>query len=604
MKLNPSNLPKVPQSMRDAAQWVLWRLESRGGRPTKVPVQIDGKPASSNDRATWSAFDKIAAAFDPQKHEGIGFVFSADDTFCGVDLDHCRDPDSGDIDDWAREVIEKLDSYSEVSPSQTGVKVFVRGDSPYGTGKNIRLPYPAKDGGDDPTGIEVYDHGRYFAVTGLRLRVSDAVNDRQDQLNWIADKFQPPARVLPSPQWESPQQVIERARKYISTIEPAISGSGGHNQTFKVACVLILGFGLKDSEALSLLEEWNQRCQPPWSEKELLHKIEDASRQNGARNYLRNAREDEWQRIELPPYAPKLAPRPEGTIRQMRDLMIAATKHDDDRAKLLSLGLPELDKAIGGGAALGEFVLFAARPSHGKSALGLQACHQATAHGINCAFFSEEMSLQAVAQRGMLYADTQSEEEVIEYFEKRAKWFVSEPCVDVDRLVQQVNDLAETEDVKMVVVDYAQLLSSRGSRYEQVTDVSQKLHNAAIRNNIVLIALCQMSRGIESRSAFTPMMSDLRESGQLEQDADVIVFLVWPWKVDSRHKPDKYQLFLAKNRNREIAASVVDCEFDPRRQMVKGQSIENHPNYQAAFNEFNQGGVLDDIRRGDYEFGD
>ncbi len=83
--------------------------------------------------------------------------------------------------------------------------------------------------------------------------------------------------------------MTDRARKYLATLPPAISGQGGHDQTFHAACVLVLGFGLPETDAMALMSEYNQRCQPPWTETELLHKVQDAGRQPGPRGYLRDA---------------------------------------------------------------------------------------------------------------------------------------------------------------------------------------------------------------------------------------------------------------------------------------------------------------------------
>ena len=81
---------------------------------------------------------------------------------------------------------------------------------------------------------------------------------------------------------------IERARRYLLTLPPAVSGQRGHDTTFHAACVLVKGFGLDRETALGLLREFNQRCRPPWSEKELRHKVEDADRtpDSRARGYL------------------------------------------------------------------------------------------------------------------------------------------------------------------------------------------------------------------------------------------------------------------------------------------------------------------------------
>ena len=77
--------------------------------------------------------------------------------------------------------------------------------------------------------------------------------------------------------------VIYRARKYLAKIPPAISGQHGHDRTFHVACNLTHKFALSVDEALPIMQEWNEACQPPWSEKELLHKLEDAAKASGPR---------------------------------------------------------------------------------------------------------------------------------------------------------------------------------------------------------------------------------------------------------------------------------------------------------------------------------
>lgn len=75
------------------------------------------------------------------------------------------------------------------------------------------------------------------------------------------------------------RHLVARARAYLACIPGAVSGQGGHNATFRVACILVKRFQLTDREAWPLLLEWNQKCEPPWSERDLLHKISDALRQ-------------------------------------------------------------------------------------------------------------------------------------------------------------------------------------------------------------------------------------------------------------------------------------------------------------------------------------
>jgi hypothetical protein len=83
-----------------------------------------------------------------------------------------------------------------------------------------------------------------------------------------------------------PGSIVARARQYVARIPGAISGSGGHDATFHTVCVLVLGFGLSVDDAFPLLAEWNQTCAPPWSERELRHKLADADKQPGERGCL------------------------------------------------------------------------------------------------------------------------------------------------------------------------------------------------------------------------------------------------------------------------------------------------------------------------------
>src|SRR5215217_7637988 len=108
-------------------QCLCWRIEEPDGRPTKVPYSpFTGGKASTADPETWASYSEAVEAYREQGYDGIGFVFSKDDPFCGVDLDGCLDPQTEEIESWAQEIIRELNSYTEVSPSGTGVHVLVR----------------------------------------------------------------------------------------------------------------------------------------------------------------------------------------------------------------------------------------------------------------------------------------------------------------------------------------------------------------------------------------------------------------------------------------------------------------------------------------------
>jgi hypothetical protein len=178
-----------PENMGDLSQWVCWRAELREGKATKIPYSpYSGSRARSDDPATWGTLSEAKKAAREKNLDGIGFVFTESDPFCGVDLDACVDPQSGKIASWASEIVRELDSYTEFSPSGTGLHVLLR----------AKLP----QGGNGRARIEMYDRGRFFTVTGRRLGgTSHVLEERQEQLSALHDRlFSPRERDVPERQ--------------------------------------------------------------------------------------------------------------------------------------------------------------------------------------------------------------------------------------------------------------------------------------------------------------------------------------------------------------------------------------------------------------------
>jgi Primase C terminal 1 (PriCT-1) len=152
----------VPDDLAERDPWVLWRYEDRNGRSTKVPYQVGGRRASSTDPKTWTSFEAATSEWRcaPNRYTGLGFVFSSSDPFCGIDLDDALDP-AGRPKPWAQGIVERFcDTYMEISPSGTGLKLWARGNVPANLG----------GAGVGDGQIEIYDHARYFAVTGRAFR--------------------------------------------------------------------------------------------------------------------------------------------------------------------------------------------------------------------------------------------------------------------------------------------------------------------------------------------------------------------------------------------------------------------------------------------------
>jgi hypothetical protein len=154
----------IPNEMRERRAWVVWRMEDRDGRPTKVPYACEGAgTAKSNDPSTWSSWTVALMTYGASEWSGMGYMLAGGDVTC-IDLDHCIV--DGVIEPWAQAIVDKVDSYTEKSQGGDGLHIFVRGTPPAGRRRKGT--------------VEMYgpDDNRYIAVTGQRLDLDHAsVND-------------------------------------------------------------------------------------------------------------------------------------------------------------------------------------------------------------------------------------------------------------------------------------------------------------------------------------------------------------------------------------------------------------------------------------------
>jgi len=284
----------------------------------------------------------------------------------------------------------------------------------------------------------------------------------------------------------------------------------------------------------------------------------------------------------------------------------------------VSAGLDTLNYALGGGFQFGEVVVVAARPSNGKTAVAFQFLHSMTASGLVGMYVNEEMSEDAIGERIVQYFTTihakdrytckkEVQEQVEIAMQSRKDVIVVSNARTVENVEALIKKHVTENKVSIVVVDYLQRLTATGKKsdLESVSYASKQLSSLAKELNVILILLCQLNRGIEDRmqqkksANAMPMMSDLRSSGQIEQDADVILFLTWPKQMnkESDSPADQYFIKVEKNRNRGIRQSVVECCFDPERQMVTPQKItesqkeisENKTSFAKDFGDYGNG---------------
>ncbi|MCW6680856.1 phage/plasmid primase, P4 family [Aerococcaceae bacterium NML130460] len=168
----------IPDELTELEQWCCWRYEERNGKRTKIPYDVKtGFKAKSNDESTWSSFD--AALQVLHAYDGIGFFFKT--PYFGVDLDDVmteiiRFREKDDDNNIVSEFVYTLNSYAEVSPSGNGVHIICKG----------KLPEGGRRKGD----VEMYDHGRFFTMTGQRIGgVSNIASDVDDKIKFLHSKY-------------------------------------------------------------------------------------------------------------------------------------------------------------------------------------------------------------------------------------------------------------------------------------------------------------------------------------------------------------------------------------------------------------------------------
>lgn len=173
--------------------WVCFKIENRNGKMTKPPYNpLTGRGAKQNDPSTWVTYDQAIAAVTGtgRLYTGIGFQFDPEHLpLVGIDLDHCVDPRTGQLARWAQEIVTSLDSYTEISPSGTGVHILLVGNGESLTHHKVLVRALTQDCHAEAR-IEIYTCGRYFTLTEQRLPGSPAgILPRQRQLLQVYERI-------------------------------------------------------------------------------------------------------------------------------------------------------------------------------------------------------------------------------------------------------------------------------------------------------------------------------------------------------------------------------------------------------------------------------
>jgi replicative DNA helicase len=240
----------------------------------------------------------------------------------------------------------------------------------------------------------------------------------------------------------------------------------------------------------------------------------------------------------------------------------------------LPTGFSDLDK-LTGGLQKSDLIIIAARPSVGKTALALSlARNTAVQYGNAVAYFSLEMSKEQMVQRLLAmdalvdsqrlrtgYLDDEEWERITHSLGRlsNANIYIDDTAgISVMEMRSKARRLQAEHGIDLVIVDYLQLMQGRtghnsDNRVQEISEISRSLKALARELNLPVIALSQLSRAVESRQSRIPQLSDLRESGSIEQDADIVLFIyrdeVYNPDTDRRNIAD---IIVAKHRNGPI----------------------------------------------------
>ena len=251
----------------------------------------------------------------------------------------------------------------------------------------------------------------------------------------------------------------------------------------------------------------------------------------------------------------------------------------------LHTGFRDLDN-ITAGLQRSDLIVLAARPAMGKTTLVTNLAYNvATMERLPVLFFSLEMSKEQLVDRMLADASgvdswnirtgNLSDEDFARLSEAMGEmaeapiYIDDKPGLTVLELRTKARRLAHEREIGLIVVDYLQLMQSHGNhngnRVQEISEISRGLKLIARELNVPVIALSQLSRAVESRTPPKPMLSDLRESGSIEQDADIVSFIYRPayYEPDNPDVANITELIIAKHRNGPVG--TVNLYFHPER---------------------------------------
>ena len=442
------DVSKIPQELAKHPNWVLWKSEPRSpgsDKMTKPPFAITRRRAKGNDPSTWSPLPLVIEAFKQGSFSGIGFMITPEIGLIGIDLDHVVDPETGKTtESWAADIVEKISSYTEYSPSGDGIHIWCKGT----------IPASGTDGiqGDVPK-MELYNKG-YLTFTGKTLDGFDTIRERNEELQTVYTFMKsrkktdepPPGRTHTEQafQWDGDISTLPLKE---ATKNLIINGApkGERSEAIMVVLNGLVFAGLSDNQIIEVFHRY------PIGEKfiEYKRKIKWLQPQ------IDKARARTTDRAKAPHH--KKEPHQEHRKESHQEEETSKVKHPlpVTAAALRSMDFKQPEWIIPGILLPGLYI-FAAKPKMGKSMMALNLAVSISTAGLalgsipvrcpgSVIYFSMEDNLRRLKQRLYYMCSGNWPEKLIIYQEWGGVQFVESVITDDTRLII-IDTLQRTRD--------------------------------------------------------------------------------------------------------------------------------------------------------------
>lgn len=626
---------KVPAELKALPQWVAFRMVDReNGHKGKVPVNPKtGENAKANDPATWGTFDDAETAVILYDLDGIGFEFA--NGYFGIDLDHVITKD-GNISPKAADIVRIMDSYTEYSPSGSGLHILCRGSIPEGNRRKGN--------------VEMYSEGRFFTVTGrpfqrvrnLEERTAAAAKVHAKYLQSEAARPQPAQAGKPFEPSESDAELLQKmySSKRGEEIRRLFAGDlSGHNNDHSAADQALVNdlcyWTNGDAARIDKLFRSSGLMRPKWDERrgaKTYGQITINRALQGFKPYSVEA----FKPVRLknhPEIVPgaKVNPQPAAdpagqqaapafVLESISEYAATFEEFCTKQKPVISTGILDFDIALNGGLS-DELYILGAETGQGKSAFSMHIAQNIAAAGVNVLYFALEMSKRELIARGIsaitwekqrkpitasaiLYkqydpirkefttlAYSQYSEAAAEYFKRYGgNLFIienSEEGITAARVNQIAKEFIKQTGKRCIVfVDYLQMIAADPADRAQQMNPKGKidaavrtLKNLSISQHIPVFAISSMNRqGYGKRVT----AQSFKESGDVEYTGGVLLGLNLAAQVQDY-----------KNQDDAEKAIKEALEANPRRMILEVLKYRNgkknndvYLNYYAPYNYF------------------